>query len=158
MTMHIHIPPDDAFFSLFARGRALKKTTVSGVGTFIQCEGTAALFYAYPHCRRAYVVRRADRTRHCRALRLPNVEEPVAVLFRARSGQVDLLRKALYFLTQSGGERVFLYDVVFWQRIACLIDGCEGKHSRRLGTNIRALIKKYLLETRRPDARTPAID
>jgi hypothetical protein len=149
MSLHIHIPEGGAFFSLFARGRIVKKTTVSGEGTFIQCEGAAALFYTYPHCRRAYVVRRADETRCHRALRLPNVEERVAVLFRAGGRRVDLLRNALYFLAQSGGEGVFLYDAVFWQRVACLIEGCAGRRSRSLRTNIELLVKRRLVEMRR---------
>jgi hypothetical protein len=149
MSLHIHIPETGAFFSLFVKGRLLKKTTVPGEGTFIQCEGTAALFYTYPHCRRACVIRRADETRHHRALRLPNVEEPAAVLFRARGRQIDLLRKTLHFLVQFDGERVFQYDAIFWQRIACLIEGCKGRRPRSLRTNIETLAKRRLLETGR---------
>jgi hypothetical protein len=143
MNLHIHIPEDKGVFSLFVHGHIMKRTTLFNGGTFLQCGGVAVLYYTYPHCRRAYIARHIGETRYYNAARLPNVEETVALLARARGRQIDLLRKSVYFLSLLRGERVYHYDTYFWQKVVCLIEQCKGRYSRSLRTNIEALATKY---------------
>jgi hypothetical protein len=141
MGLHVHIPGRESgsFFTLFARGNITQSITVPEAGTFIEFEGVAALFYKYPHCRRAYIVRSSEELHNYQAVGLPNVKEHVGILFRARGRQIDLLRKALYFLKELNGTTVFTYDTLFWQKVVCLIEMCKGRYSGRLKYNMTAL-------------------
>jgi hypothetical protein len=139
LTVHIPSKTEKSFFTLFASGCVVHKQTVRGRGTWLLLDGIAALFYTYPHCRRAYIVRPLNELRYYPAFHLPNVEQKVGVLFRARGRQIDLLRKALFFLAEINGNDIFLYDTFFWQKISCLIEGCKGRYSPALKSNIAAL-------------------
>jgi hypothetical protein len=145
MELHVRIPDSGggSFFTLFADGKMKRKTTVPEEGTFITLEGVCALFYKYPHCRRAYIVRGIDELHGYAAVCLPNVQERTGILFRARGRQIDLLRKALYFLIKTDGLSVYTYETLFWQRVVCLIEMCGGRYSGRLKYNLEALSGGY---------------
>jgi hypothetical protein len=150
MGLHVHIPAREggSFFTLFVRGKIKNNITVPEAGTFIELEGIAAVFYKYPHCRRAYIVRNSEELHNYAAVHLPNIKEKAGILFRARGRQIDLLRKALYFLKEMNGSAVFMYDTLFWQKVACLIEMCRGRYSGRLKYNLTALngsYRRYLL-------------
>jgi hypothetical protein len=148
VSISIHIPPKNSgFFTLFAQGNIIHANTLSE-GTFLSVGGVAALFYKYPHCRRAYLVKNAADLLHYPPVALPNVGQKVGILFKARGRQIDLLHKTLYFLMQTAGVRVFLYKPIFWQRIACLIESCEGHYSPLLKERIFTLRNRYLLENK----------
>jgi hypothetical protein len=144
MTVHIPARNSDALFTLFARGAITHKITVADRGSLIALSGVAVLFYAYPHCRRAYIARDIRELRHYKPAQLPNVREKVGILFRARGGQIDLLRKVLFFLSDLNGDNSFRYKTVFWQRIACLVESCRGKYVPTLKADVIRLRKMYL--------------
>jgi hypothetical protein len=149
MGISVHIPPKNSgFFTLFAQGNITYKNTFTGKGTLIIVDGAAALFYKYPHCRRAYLVKNAAELQHYSPVSLPNVGQQVGILFKARGRQIDLLRKALYFLTDAVGDKVFLYKPIFWQRIACLIESYKGHYSPLLKEGIFTLRNRYLMENK----------
>ena len=145
MGLDVYIPvKGEGFFTLFAQGCVMGKKASRIVGTFISLKGIAVLFYTYPHCRRAYIVRNIRELRYYQAMRLPNVDQKLGILFKARGRQIDLLRKALYFLSEINGDEAYTYDTLFWQKIICLIESCKGRYSSSLKTNITALHRQYI--------------
>jgi len=144
MSLNVHIP-EVSFFTLYARGRVERKQTVNGIGTFIQFDGVVLLYYKYPHHRRAYIVRNAGDIAHYPAITLPNVKQPVAVLYRAKGRKIDILRNVYWNLEQINGNKVYTYKTIFWQKAGCLLDRFDGKRSAAIKTNLILLSKEYAL-------------
>jgi hypothetical protein len=145
----IRVPIKGSYaFNVFVNGDIVRKTRARDKGTDITVTGAAVLFYTYSRCRRAYIIREWNELSCYPKTALPNVTEPVRVIFRARGRQIDLLRKAVYFLVKTRGRAVFGYDALFWQKTACLVEQCKGRYSRTLELNIQKLLAQYLLDKR----------
>jgi hypothetical protein len=147
MGIHVYIP-ERSFFTLYARGSVGESATVPGTGTFIRFEDASVviLFYQYPRHRRAYIVRAGKELRYYRPVRLPNVQDPVGILCKAKGRRVDILRRAYFNLERINGVEVYRYRTKFWQRIACLIDTYNGHSTAAVKSNLIALSARYRLE------------
>jgi hypothetical protein len=142
MALNVHIP-EKAFFTLYARGAVEEAVTVPGRGSFFTFEGVVILFYTYPRHRRAYIVTNAGNLRYYRAVRLPEVREPVGILLKARGRRIDILRRAYFNLERINGLDVYGYNPVFWQRLSCLIDDYNGHHIGAVKSSLMELSLRY---------------
>jgi hypothetical protein len=142
MELSVRIPKK-AFFTLFAKGWVEGSVTVPEMGTFIRFEGVVLLYYKYPHHRRAYIVRNAGDLKHYRPVTLPNVRQPVGIIFRAKGRRIDILRNVAWNLQQINGTRVFKFDTVFWQKVSCLIESYNGHSSKAVKSNLILLSREY---------------
>jgi hypothetical protein len=140
--LNVHIP-EDAFFTLFAKGDIRSKTTLPGEGTYIELQGAAALFYKFPHHRRAYIVREAAEAENFPAFNLPELAQKAAVVYRAKGRRIDILRNTLYNIEAEAGLASYSWETGFWQRIGCLIDSWNGHSSRAVKSNIALLCLRY---------------
>jgi hypothetical protein len=142
MELNVHIP-ENAFFTLYARGAVEEAVKVPGRGSFFTFEGVVILFYKYPRHRRAYIVKNALDTRFYRAVRLPYVKEPVGIILKAKGRRIDILRRAYFNLERINGPSVYGYDPRFWQRLSCLIDDYNGHHYGASKSSLMELSRRY---------------
>jgi len=143
--LSVHIPKE-SFFTLYARGKIIRKQTVDDLGTFIQFSGVVLLYYKYPHHRRAYIVRDTSELSHYQAIIIPNVKQKVGILLQAKGKRIDLLRQVYWNLEQINGKSVYTWDTLFWQRIGCLVDNFNGKKSQAIKTNLILASREYVLK------------
>ncbi|MDR2019143.1 MAG: hypothetical protein LBQ14_00065 [Treponema sp.] len=140
--LNVHIPKN-SFFTLYAKGKIEYKQTVEYLGTFIRFDGVVILFYKYPHHRRAYIVRSSGELRNYPAVSLPNVKQQVGVIYRATGRRVDILRNVYWNLEQEGGEKVYTYGTLFWQKVGCLLDNFHNLKSAASKGNLILLNREY---------------
>jgi hypothetical protein len=139
--------PEQAAYTLYARGEVESHAAVPGRGTFISFPdgSTVLLFYKWRHHRRVYIVREATALRYYQPVKLPGVKEPVGILGKFRGRRVDLLRRAYYHLEKINGFAVYRAGVRFWQRLGCLIDDCNGRRTGSVKSNLLELSRRYAL-------------
>jgi hypothetical protein len=142
MEVNVHIP-ENAFFTLYARGCIEEAVKVPGRGSFFTFEGVVILFYKYPRHRRAYIVKNVLDLRHYRAVRLPLVREPAGILLKAKGRRIDILRRAYFNLEKINGVCVYGYGPRFWQRLSCLIDDYDGRHTGAVKSSLTELSRRY---------------
>jgi hypothetical protein len=139
--------PENAAYTLYARGEADAHAAVPGRGTYIKfTTGSAViLFYKRRRHRRVYIVREAGLLSCYRPVKLPGVKEPVGIIGKFRGRRVDLLRRVYYNLERINGFAVYRYDTRFWQRISCLIDNYDGRRTGAVKSNLLELSRRYAL-------------
>jgi hypothetical protein len=140
--LNVHIP-FDGFFTVFARGALKGKASAGDLGTFIRLEGVVIVYYTYPRHRRAYIIQNIDETKHYSAERLPEVKQPVAVIYKAKGRRIDLLRRLSWNLLDMHGDAVFGWGTVFWQKIGCLLDAWNGKVTATRRSNLIGLCSRH---------------
>lgn len=79
-----------------------------------------ALFYTYPHHRRLYLVYK-DKTKLLSRTSLPNVLEPVNILYKARGRKIDTLKHFLYLFKNTSNEYL-TYPILFYQKLCTMIE------------------------------------
>jgi hypothetical protein len=137
--------PENAAYTLYARGEAAAHAVVPGRGTFITFsdDSTVILFYKYFRHRRAYIVRDVRELKHYQGVRLPGVKEPVGIIAKLKGRRIDILRRAYFNLEKINGLEVYRYSVRFWQRLGCLIDNYNGHKTAAIKSNLMELSRRY---------------
>lgn len=150
LTIRVPIKGQEVF-NLYVNGKILSSVFNPGRGTLFETTGTVVLQYGWTlgkrrvDHRRGYIVRPATDTKYFRAVYLPNVREPVAIIGLLYGRKIDYARQALFNLEKMYGKDIYLYPVSFWQKISCLLDGRDGKKSLANKSNLSVLCSKYNL-------------
>ena len=63
------------------------------------------------------------------AVSLPGIDEKLCLIFTARGRKVDHLKRCVWLLTQEDEYKVFKFPLLFWYRLAFLIQFCGAKRS-----------------------------
>jgi hypothetical protein len=144
--------PEQAEWTLYARGDVEEYSAAPGKGTWIMfAPGSAViLFYKYSRHRRAYIVRDVTELRHYEAVRLLNVREPVGVLAKLTGRRIDIVRRACFNLERINGFEVYGYSARFWQRFSCLIDNYDGRRTACIKSNLAELSRRYAVRHSMP--------
>ena len=137
------------YFNLYANGKPVFSAFDEELGSLFKFEGTVLLQYGWTlqgkqaDHRRSYLVCESSRTSNCGGIYLPNVKESVAVLGIFYGRKIDEARQAMFNLEKMCGKDIYLYPVVFWQKISCLLDGSENRRSLATKSNLDVLLRKY---------------
>jgi hypothetical protein len=115
----VTIPDKNNFYSLYADGLFARKLYLKDQGiTLIYFDPSAVvfLFYTYPTCRQAAVIRNVQRNSRW----LPGLSKPVSLIFSVHASRVDKLRRAAAFLNaRSGGA--YSWDDGFYIRLSFIL-------------------------------------
>lgn len=137
------------YFNLYVNGKPSFSAFDEELGSLFKFEGTVLLQYGWTlngrqaDHRRSYLVCESSRTSNFDSIYLPNVKEAVAVLGIFYGRKIDEARQAIFNLEKICGKDIYLYPVVFWQKISCLLDGFENKRSLATKSNLEVLCTRY---------------
>lgn len=87
------------------------------------------LFYTFERFRRAYIATGWESEKDGEAVSLPGIDEKLCLIFTARGRKVDHLKRCVWLLTQEDEYKVFKFPLLFWYRLAFLIQFCGAKRS-----------------------------
>lgn len=89
------------------------------------------LFYTFKKFRRAYIATGWESGGDGEAVTLPGTNEKLCLVFSARGKKIDILKRVLYILTeeQNDSYSAFSLPLIFWYRIAGLIQHCGASRS-----------------------------
>lgn len=143
--LQIRIPrKNKEFFNLYVNGRFVSHTDIKEKGHLFCFSDTVILQYKYPHHRRAYIVTQADNSQHLKRMYLPNVKQPVAVIYFISGGRrIDHLRQGIFNLEKMAGKDIYTLPIIFWQEFSCLLDTYNGYKSAAIKSNLIVLLQKY---------------
>lgn len=96
------------------------------------------LFYTFSRFRRAYIVTCWENEKDGQAITLPSVNEKLCLIFTARGRKIDHLKRCLYLLTRENENAVYSLPLIFWYKLAGLIQYSEAKKS-----DVMTLFDKY---------------
>lgn len=131
------------YFNLYANGVITEDAYDDERGALFSMGGTVVLQYKYPHHRRTYIVKNADEYKTIPPDYLPNVRERVGIISFLYGRRIDLLQQAIYKAERIAGKEIYLYPVIFWQKMTCLLESNNGQSSAVLNSNLLLLCKKY---------------
>jgi hypothetical protein len=140
--IHVRIPAEGTSdFTVYAHGSVQGRITfIEDQGYFARLEGTAAVFYTYPKYRLAYVICEGNPDEGLHDI--PEVLHPVKILYTARGRKIDILKRVLWILDRTYGEKAYMLPEIYWYRLCGLID----RKIKRRETEARAFAIKHLTD------------
>lgn len=87
------------------------------------------LFYTFERFRRAYIATGWESDRDGEPVILPGIYERLCLIFTAKGHKVDHLKRCLWLLTMEDKDAVFRLPLLFWYRLAALIQFSGAKKS-----------------------------
>ncbi len=143
--IQVRIPKkNEEAFNLFANGNILDYEDLGTKGTLFSFSGIVVLQYKYSHHRRVYIVTATDKSKELKKMYLPNVKEPVSLIYFICGGRrIDLLRQGLFTLEKLGTKDIYTLPVSFWQKLSCLLDDSTSHTTKLIKSNLILLHDKY---------------
>lgn len=126
-SVYVNVPiTDNVSYSLFAQGllseipieNAEKDCLIfkfSGGSVF-------CLFYTFANFRRAYIATAYLNENDGEAIRLPGIDIPLYVIFKAKGRKIDELKHVLHILTKEDHYAPFRLEIEFWEKLAAMIE------------------------------------
>ncbi len=87
-----------------------------------KAETVVVLFYTFKNFRRAYIITEPKKSDSIKLNILPGCRCPVKIIFVAKGRKIDHLKRCLYILTQDDKYAVFKFSLIFWYKLAALIE------------------------------------
>lgn len=126
-SVYVNVPiTDKVSYSLFAQG-LLSEIPVENMekdclifkfsGGSVFC-----LFYTFANFRRAYIATAYLNEDDGEAIRLPGIDIPLYVIFKAKGKKIDELKHVLYILTKEDHYAPFRLKIEFWEKLAVMIE------------------------------------
>lgn len=131
-------------YTLYAKGSLTAVPHVDDGADFVHftfgCGTVFVLFYTFAGFRRAYIAACWESSRDGEGIMLPGVSERLCLIFTARGRKIDDLKRVLYILAdeQGGGHKVFSLPLLFWYRLAALI-----QHSGAARSDVAVLWEQF---------------
>ncbi|MBM7022649.1 hypothetical protein [Treponema sp. Marseille-Q4523] len=120
-------------YTLFAKGFLIETPHIDSNKDFAHFKflggSIIVLFYTFEGFRRAYIVTGWDEKKDKEYITLPGITEKLCLIFTARGRKVDHLKRCVYLLTKENKDKVFKFPLLFWYRLAGLIQFSGAKKS-----------------------------
>lgn len=118
--LYVTIQKNPRFYTLYADGREDTITDSPTAHLLLYPAGSIVfLYYTFPTHRRVYCIQNADSSKMSE---LPGLSKPVTILFQQYASRVDKTKKAVSYLRAHYPSHVFLFDSLFYYRLAVLLE------------------------------------
>lgn len=126
-TVYVNVPiTDKVSYSLFAQGLLAEipvENNEKDCLIFKFSGGSVfCLFYTFANFRRAYIATAYLNEADGESIRLPGIDIPLYVIFKAKGRKIDELKHVLYILTKEDHYAPFRLKIEFWEKLASMIE------------------------------------
>lgn len=132
-------------FTLYVKGAFLDIPKIDDSRDFLRFKivpNTAfVLFYTFDGFRRAYIVTNYTNSNCGEPINLPCVDQKLTLILKAKGRKVDHLKRAMYLFSKKDEVKVFSFPLIFWYKLAGLIEHFGAKKS-----DLFTLYNQYLCE------------
>lgn len=142
-SLTVHIPQNqDVSYSLYAGGSKIAVPALSDDQSKYIFEFTGGtpvvLFYTFQNIKRAFVVTAWQDERDGEPVTLPGVEGKLCIIAGFKGYRIRLLDELLKQLTAQNEHYIFTQPILFWYRLAAVIQYAKTKQ-----TAIETLLKGF---------------